>query len=339
MNNELGVCIVGCGFMGSVHAERWQANSNARIVAVVDKLDDRAEKLANLYKLDTYYHDYKEAIALPGVDIVSVCIPTCLHPEVTIAAADLGKHVLCEKPIALSLDEADKMIAAGERNGVKLGLGFMRRFSPVLADLRAYLEAGNLGRPAMYTAFDIREMRPKLEMHDASANGGPVIDMAVHLLDLWAYIFDSQPVEVFAQGLTLAENRPELINIAEAAIDTATIVVRYASGDIGTFVVSWGLPSKVNPEGRPDQIYGPQGLGEIYYIMNKQEFRVMKKGGVWETASISHEDMYQNQINDFAQSILEDKPLSVSALDGKRALMSALAACDAIRTGEPVFFE
>ncbi len=338
-SKKLGVCIVGCGDMGSTHAERWQNLDQAQIVAVVDQDEARAEKLAHRHGLDTWHTDYRIAVGLAQVDVVSVCVPTCDHPEVTIFAANQGKHALCEKPIALTLTDADRMQAAAEANGVKLGLGFMRRYSPMTDELKAWLGEEKLGRPVMYHATDIREIRPKLEMHDAQANGGPVIDMGVHLFDGWSYIFDSPPVKVFAHGLKLARGRQELARIAELAYDTALIVVHYKSGDIGNFVVSWGLPPGVVPASRPDQIMGPKGMISLGYGITHQEAQAHQTGGEPETFSTSNQDMYQLEITDFARAILEDQPPKTTAAEGKAALKVALAAIESMQSGEPVFLE
>ena len=334
MNKKLGICIVGCGYMGNIHAGCWDNNPGTEIVAVVDLDESRADKMATEYKLDGYFTDYLDAIALPEVDIVSVCVPTNLHAEVTIAAAELGKHVLCEKPITLTLEASDRMIAAAAENKVKLGLGFMRRHSPVLLALKQQLTSGKFGRPVLYNASDVRELRPKRAMHDADTNGGPVVDMAVHLIDLWTFIFDSKPVSVSAQGLSLARDRPEVNHIDRVAIDTAALTVKFDSGDIGNFVVSWGLPPKVTPQGSPDQIYGPDGLGEVYYTRNKQELRLMQEGAAWLTLSVSHQDMYQNQIDKFTRWVLEDAVFPATGEDGKSALRVALGALEAIRYRE-----
>ncbi len=338
MNEKPGVCIVGCGYMGQIHAERWSRVPEAQVVAVVDIDPQRAERLAHQCRLEAYYSDYQDAIGLPLVDVVSVCIPTSQHAEVVIASAELGKHVLCEKPMALTLDQADRMMAAAEANQVKLGVGFMRRHSPVVQDLRNLLAEGKFGRPVFYHASDVRELRPKREMHDAHVNGGPVIDMVVHLIDLWATIFDSHPVSVYAQGLKIAEDRPEISHIAEVAVDTATVLVNYASGDIGTFVVSWGLPPKVVPPGHPDQFYGPKGLGEAYYHGNQQELRLMREGGAWKTLSISHQDMYQHEVAAFARWVLQDDPFPTQGQEGRLALQVALGAIESIRTGRVIRF-
>jgi predicted dehydrogenase len=322
--------------MGTIHAQRWNALPHARVIAVVDIKPDRAERLAGACGLDKWYLDYREAVSRDDVNVVSVCIPTCLHAEVTVFAAERGKHVLSEKPMALTIEGADAMIEAAARSGVKLGIGFMRPYSPVQEQARAWLAAGNLGRPLAYHSLDARELRPKREMHDASANGGPVIDMGVHLFDGWARLFAAEPVEVFAAGHKLAQGRPELSHIAEIAVDTATVVVRYASGDTGTFVCSWGLPPGVVPPGGPDIIFGPRGALHLTYNMTHQEARWLKEGGAWETIAVCDEDMYQREIASFARCILEDRSLVADGAAGRAALRVALAAVESIRTDRPV---
>jgi predicted dehydrogenase len=335
MIKNIGVCIVGCGFMGQTHAKSWTAVPEAQVVAVADLIPERGQALARQFECE-HFLDYTEAISRPDVNVVSVCVPTNYHAEVTITAAQLGLHVLCEKPIALTMDQAEDMIVAARENQVKFGLGFMRRHSSVVTDLKARLASGELGRPVLYNASDVRELRPKRVMHDAKVNGGPVIDMAVHLIDLWNTIFDSPPVSVTAQGLTIGRDRPEIAQIMDKAIDTATIIVKYASGDIGSFVVSWGLPLKVNPNQHHDQIYAPNGLAELYYAANQQELRLMRENGVWQTLSISHQDMYQAQVRAFADWVLKDEPFPATGSTGKLALQVALAAIKSINTGQTI---
>lgn len=333
---KLGVCIVGSGDMGTKHAERWNNLPEAEVVAVVDVVEARAVNLAQIHRLDTWYTHYGPAISLPEVDVVSVCVPTCDHADVSIAAANQGKHVLCEKPMALTLAQVEDMVTAARKNEVKLGLGFMRRYSSITADLKAWLAQGDMGRPVMYHAVDVRELRPKREMHDVEANGGPIIDMGVHLYDGWRTIFDSPPVRVFAQGLKLAQEQPALSHIQKIAYDTASVVVHYASGDIGNFVVSWGLPPGVTPPGRPDHIFGPNGLAEVEYGITHQEVRLSQSGYDSQVIFASDEDMYQLEINDFARAVLDGRPPATKAEDGQSSLKVALAALESIQTGQAV---
>jgi predicted dehydrogenase len=133
--------------------------------------------------------------------------------------------------------------------------------------------------------------------------------------------------------LKLAQHRPQLAHIHDIAYDTATIQVRHASGDVGTFVVCWGLPPAVNPEGLPDRIMGPKGLAQTFYGMAHQQVDVMREGGAWETVATSRKDMYQVEIARFAEWVLEDRPFPATGAEGLAALRVALAALESVETG------
>jgi predicted dehydrogenase len=300
-------------------------------------LEERAQAFADRYQLKRYYTDYRQAAVLPDVDVVSVCTPTCLHAEMSIFCVEHGKHVLCEKPMALTLEQAQQMLTAAAEHPTHLGIGFMRRHSPILHRLRDELAGGKIARPVIYTASDIRQVRPKLAMHDPHQNGGPVIDMAVHLIDTWRYVFQSEPVYVCAQGLTLAKDRPELASLPSLAIDSAVITVTFASGDIGNFNVCWGLPPGVNPNGLPDQIISPHGLAQIHWSTNQQSLRWMSEGGDWQILADSNQDLYQQEISAMAEAILDHEAFPATPQDGYAALQVAMAALESIKTGKGVY--
>ena len=332
----LRVCILGCGYMGNIHAGCWAKVPEAQVVAVVDILEERASRLAGDLGLDRFYTEYREAIGLPQVNLVSVCIPTHLHAAASIYAMERGKHVLTEKPIALDLQQAETMIAAARQNGVKFSVGLMRNHTPVMAELKSWLDKGRLNHPAIYWASDIREIRPKLEMHDKNANGGPVIDMGVHLFATWLHLFGSKPREVYAQGFTFAQERPEMAHISHKAIDSATITVRFESGDVGNFLVSWGVPPGVVPTPMPEMMLTASGVLQVTFGANHQQASFQREGGAWETISVSDENMYEREIQDFAHAILKNQPPLVSGEQGRAALRVSLAALESIRMGTPV---
>lgn len=332
----LRVCIVGCGYMGRIHADCWSQVPEAQVVAVVDILEDRASQLAGEMGLERYFTDFHEAISLPKVNVVSVCIPTYLHAAASIYAMERGKHVLTEKPIALDLQQANDMIAAACQSGVKFSVGLMRNHSPVIAELKGWLGKGRLNHPVLYWASDIREIRPKREMHDPNANGGPVIDMAVHLFATWQYLFGSPVQEVYAHGFTFAQERPELAHIPQKAIDTATVTVRFETGDVGNFLVSWGIPPGVVPPPMPEVLLTDSGVSHITFGANQQHASLQREGGEWETIAASDENMYLREVQDFAGAILQSRQPLVSGEQGRAALQVSLAALESNLVGAPV---
>ncbi|MEM7114435.1 MAG: Gfo/Idh/MocA family oxidoreductase [Chloroflexota bacterium] len=337
MKKTLGVCVIGCGAMGKLHARLWDGLPNAQVVAVMDVDETAVSQQLTTLPHAKGYADYKTAISQPSVDVVSVCIPTNLHPEVAIYAAEQGKHVLCEKPIALTLDDADAMIAAAKKAGVKFAVGLMRRYSPITEQLRQWLDEGNLGRPIMALASNVMELRPKRAMHNAHGNGGPVIDMLIHYVDTWKTILDAQPISVVAQGLTLAKDRPEIAQFEQKAVDTASIMIRFDSGDLATFVVSWGVPPGTTlPQQLGDQFYGAKGILQVKYGAEQTVKWLPENANGWQPLFHADTNMYQLEIEAFANCILHDLPILTRGEDGRLGLQVSLAALESIRTGNSV---
>ncbi len=276
---RLGVCIVGAGTMGRNHARAWASVPEAQIVAIADVDDARAHDLAAEYGVERIFTDYRQAADRPEVQIVSVCVPAYFHPEVTIFAAEHGKHVLCEKPIALTTEKAMAMIDAGRSNRTRLGIGFQLRHLQTTKDLIRLLGEGVIGRPVMWVYSFAMPIRPKLAMHDMlTGNGGPVVDFCPHRFDLWRIAFQSEPISVEAQGLVLARDRPELRGLGQLAMDTASLMVRYQSGDVGALTITWGLPPGVSGGGLAE-IWGPKGLIQP----ELDRIRVLTEGGREDT--------------------------------------------------------
>ena len=203
-NNKLRVCIVGTGARGNAHAKAWAASGEADVVAVVDVLADRAQELAAAYDAPHVFTDYHEAVQRDDIDVVSICTPAFYHEEVTVFAAEHGKHMLSEKPLAMRLDQADRMIAVLEKTGVVFVVNFQSRFGDAPAAVRQCYRDHALGSPLMFRMHAASSIRPKIAMHDMErGNGGPLNDFMCHYFDYWRWLTGSDPVRVSAQGFTL----------------------------------------------------------------------------------------------------------------------------------------
>ncbi len=331
MVKSLGIAVIGAGSMGTRHTIGWSTLENARLVAVSDPIEERARNLKEKYGFETWTKDYKAAIDRGDVDVVSVCTPAYYHPEVTIFAAERGKHILCEKPIALTLEAADEMIKACKRNRVFLEIGFQRRYTEDSVRLAALLQGGVIGRPVMFTAHSGVEIRPKRAMHDMrKGNGGPIIDNCCHLFDLWRMIFDADPVRVTARGFTFAKGRPELSHIEELAPDTGAIIVEHSSGDLGVITITWGLPPGLSVPSYTD-ILGPMGV-----IFPGSNQIIIRKEGKEEKIDLAPMEAKAAQIHYFAKVILGEAELKVNGENGRVALQVSLAALKSMERGEPV---
>jgi len=335
MTKSLGVTVIGAGEMGSQHTYGWSALENVELVAVVDPIKERAIKLKREYGFKAWMQDYREAINRDDVDVVSVCTPAYFHPEITIYAAERGKHVLCEKPIALTLKDADEMIRTCKKNEVFLEIGFQRRYMERYMKLETLLREETIGRPTMYVRSSAAEIRPKRAMHDLKrGNGGPIIDACCHFFDIWRVLFSSEPVWVMARGFTFAEGHPKLVHIEELAPDTGTLNVEYKSKDLGVIIVSWGLPRGVRISGS-EYILGAKGA----IILASKQIILKKEDGKEEKISFIPANAKVRQVHHFARVLMGEAKPRVTGEDGRVALQVSLAALKSMKKKKPVTIE
>ena len=317
---KLNVAIIGCGAMGQNHATQWMAVEDAEIAAVSDPIQERREKMAESTGAAAY-SDYRDAILHEGVNVVSVCTPVCFHAEISVFAAEHGRHVLCEKPIALTLEQADEMIRVARFNNVLLSTSFQCRGFSRNINYRQLLREGAFGGPIFVRYMDIREVRPKLAMHRRSMNGGPVIDMAGHYFDTMRFITGEEPVSVSARGHVYGRGKERLASIDDLAIDAAEILVNFTGGHVLSVFVNWGMPE------------GFRGFGEEYIVGPAMSARV--EGGQVRLRFPDREETFEAnagnppgssvRINDLAAAIREGRQPEVTGEDGRVALAVRLA--------------
>ena len=321
--DSLGVIVVGAGDMGARHAHHWHT-IGAAVIAIVDPDAARAEAVAALVGAEAH-SDVGTLFDRDDVHVVSVCTPTYLHAAATVAALESGKHVLCEKPAALTLHDAVAMQRAAARSGRQLRIGFMRRFDPAYRPLMDFTERA--GKPLLAQAAITAGVRPKRLMHDAMANGGPIIDMCCHVFDLWGRMLGGEPVAVSARGYTFSDDKPELAGIAQRALDSALITLEYEGGSVGQIQVSWGLPSGIEPVERHTYV-GPAGMVSVDW---PRHITLRDADGVtrWRSRGV---DPYLAEITQFRREIVEGAPREVPDIGaGIAALRVSLAVLEAIR--------
>jgi predicted dehydrogenase len=195
-----GVAILGAGFMGGVHAAGWRALAERASVAVVfSRSAERAERLADSSAARATT-DLDDAIADPSVDVVDICLPTTLHRDAVERAFAAGKHVLLEKPIALTAEDADAIIATAERSGRLLMVGLVLRFWPEYVELERRVAAGEVGRPLVVST---QRLSPPADwtdwIRDPSLSGGVPVDLLVHDFDQMNALL-GRPREIFARA-------------------------------------------------------------------------------------------------------------------------------------------
>ena len=355
MDRPLRVAVIGAGAMGQRHLNGWQQVPGVQVVALADVNSELAARAAAERNIPVAVSDYRQAIDRPEVDAISVCTPACFHPAVTIFAAQAGKHVLCEKPVALSLAEADAMIAAAEAHGVQLVIGFMTRMAKGLPIVQRLIGPEGIGRPVLYRAHQLARVRPKLMMHELHGNGGPIVDTCCHNFDVWSLLFGA-PRRVYARGWVWGEGKPSLAPIKEYAIDTAAMLIEYEQGDVADMTISWGMPEAFGRHGADEEeLLGPNGVlrGDF-----RRELRYIDGDGQETVYGNRAAAMYDDEIATFARRLRGDgtggladgvtavtQPITDDAAaalplaggaDGRRALAMSLAVLDSIRTGQVI---
>lgn len=191
------VAIIGCGFMGRMHASVYSALPNADLVAVVDHREEKYEEFG--------VHGFASLSELfdnAEVDAIDICLPTYLHKDATIAGADAGKHVFCEKPMALALGQADEMIEACDNAGIRLMIGHCIRFWPEYAYLKNLVDSGRFGRLRSINLTRYGEYphwSSENWLGDESKSGGGALDMHIHDTDFALYLF-GKPDTVYSRG-------------------------------------------------------------------------------------------------------------------------------------------
>ena len=329
---KLGVAIVAAGARGKAHADAWAALPDTEVRVVADVDDARARELAEAHTAE-WTGDGLAAATRDDVDIVSVCTPAAYHATYVVPAAQAGKHVLCEKPMALSLDDADQMIAAARDNEVVLSFSFQGQFRESTAKVRELVAAGEIGRPIMIRQVHGAEIRPKLAMHDRlHGNNGPFVDTFCHSLTAWRTWLQSEPVCVKASGMTLARDAEELRGIAELAVDTGAALVEFASCDVGEFSASWGLPKGVRAGGLT-QMLGPKGT----MVPGRGSISITKRGGEETTVpNLATGNENIDQAKHFVACVRREcEPVNTGA-DARIALQVSLAALESMATGQTV---
>lgn len=332
---NLNVCIVGCGPRGRTHAAAWRKIEGARVVAVCDIRRDRLSALSEETGA-TAYEDRHAAIRHSGVTVVSQALPTCHHAEVAIEAAGLGKHVFGEKPLALTVEEGAALLSAFRESGTVFMPCFQYRDQFVFGEYRRAVRAGELGGPMMMQFTDVREVRPKTDMHSTSRNGGVVIDMACHIFDLMRWITGEEPERVYATGHVFGRGKPRLAGISDFAIDEASISLSMTGGHHLQMYLNWGMPEGFAGYANGHAVLGPN----LCLRPSADGVERVRGNGAVDTSSdpgtagaASANDIRIARFADVLQGRAEQ---DVTGEDALIALRLSHAALESIDSGRPV---
>ncbi|MDC3417027.1 Gfo/Idh/MocA family protein [Aquibacillus salsiterrae] len=337
--SKVKIGVIGCGSISRLrHLPEYNANNQVEIVAVCDVVKERSEEMASLYGAKSYT-DYKEVLNLDEIDAISVCLPNYLHAPVSIDALNAGKHVLCEKPMATSEEEAKAMVDASVASGKKLMIAHNQRFVASHQTAKEIIDSGKLGKIYSFkTTFGHGgPERWSIDGADSwffnkdQAFIGAMGDLGVHKADLMRYLLGE-----FTEVASFIETNAKQNTDVD---DNAVCLLRTESGIIGTLTASW---SYVAQSDNSTIIYGENGSLKLEADPEYSLIEEYRNGNV-----ISHKlDRIQTNesggqttthvIDHFIQCIIEDRTPLITGEEGMKSLQIILAALESQETKQIV---
>ncbi len=337
--NGLGFAIIGCGRIAPRHAQSIQdLQPHAKLVAVADIIESRAQNLAKKYGAEAET-DYRRLLDRKDIDVVCVCVPSGLHARIGIEAAQAGKHVIVEKPIALSLTDADTLTAACDAAKVKLTVVLQNRFNPPMQDLKRLVDSGKLGRLLLGNAT-VRWYRPQEYYEDGwhgtwAMDGGALMNQSIHHIDALQWLM-GEVESVFAYTATLA-HRME-------AEDTGVAVLRFKGGALGV-VEGSTITYPENLEGSL-ALFGEHGSVKVGgTALNRKVLWKVKGELEHEREMLTREQVdppsvygysHKAVIAEMMAAIQEDREPSANATEARKSLALVLAIYASARIGKAV---
>lgn len=336
MGSKLRVGIIGCGGIGKVHASAYRILETGEIAAVCDIKEDRVNKLAARYDAKPYL-DYKEMLQ-EDLDMVHICTPHHIHAEQAVTAMRAGKNVLTEKPMAISLEDADKMIETSEEMGVKFGVIFQNRYNGSSVFVKEAVDTGKLGK-LLGARASVCWYRP-MSYYTGSdwkgrwidEGGGVLIDQAIHTIDLMQWIVGD--IDWLHGSMATRAHDLEVEDVAEA-------YVKFMNGVDGVIYATnlYSYDADVELE-----IHGENGVAKIVKDNATMRLSGQEPIDYFEppiddvAGKACYGLSHKTEIGLFHDAILNDGPVPVSGREGRKALEVVLAMYESARSGLPVKF-
>ncbi|WP_295723081.1 Gfo/Idh/MocA family protein [uncultured Methanobrevibacter sp.] len=312
----INVGVIGVGAMGYNHARVYYKLEEANLIAVSDVSERTLKKVSEKYNAKAY-SNYEDLLNDPEIQVVSVCVPTTHHHGVVMAAIEHGKHVLVEKPIAFTLEEAEEMIEAAHKKGVILGTGHVERFNPAVQKAKELIGNDVIGDIVSASAKRVGPFPPRIK------DVGVTIDLAIHDLDVMYYLFDEDVKKVYASmGSILEKCEYE---------DHAEIMVNFAGGMAGMLEVNWLTPYKR----REISITGTAGIISVDYIDQSIDVH----GKFAQDIEIEHKEPLGEELSSFLNAVKNNEKPVITGEDGLNALKMVIAANKSSKSKQPISFE
>lgn len=326
---KVNIGVIGVGRIGRLHARNLKYQvPGSKVLAVADIFEKSAREVAAQLEIPIAEKDYRILLENKDIDAVVICSSTDTHAQIISEAAQAGKHIFCEKPIALDVDKIDQAITAVKKAGVKLQVGFNRRFDPSFKKAKELVAKGTIGTPHLVRITSRDPEPPPISYIKVS--GGIFLDMMIHDFDMARYLLNQEVVELMAVGSCLIDPA-----IGEAGdIDTAIVTLKYEKGAWGTIDNSrkavYGYDQRI-------EIFGSEGC---ITVENKKPTGVIVNGAndIRSDKPVfffieRYREAYLAEMEEFIKCIQENKETPVGGFDGKISVQMGYAAKESLTKG------
>jgi len=342
---KLGIGIIGCGNIANKqHLANYARNPRAQVVAVSDVDLDRATATAERWDIKAYFQDYHDLLAHPDVEAVSVTTWPGAHAGPVIEAAQAGKHIMCEKPLAATLEEADAMVAAAEQAAVKFTVGYQTRFGNLWPTLKLLLDEGTIGR---VQAINLVSCAPSAHytpwfLRKAQAGGGVLMDWGSYTAYMINWLMG--PVAtvygVYARFREESYAGGALVPDADVE-DTVAATLLFRSGAVGTWYTTWAAVARhshTSVDGSHGSILmrGGAGEGPSVFTTRIDEPSHLRGWRQLPMTEVPLADLHYRKLANFVDAVLDDTPLAMTGAEGRDAIELVMAIYQSAETGQPV---
>ncbi|CAM4210882.1 Gfo/Idh/MocA family oxidoreductase [Paenibacillus alkaliterrae] len=345
------IAVIGTGSISSAHLDAYKDNPNANLYAVCDLNEERARKAAEKYGATKVYTDYRELLTDPVIEAVSICTWNNTHAEISIAALEAGKHVLVEKPLCRTVEEALHIQEAVEKSGKVLQVGFVRRYDTNAQLLRSMADRGEFGEIYYAKASSIRRLgNPGGWFSDIErSGGGPLIDIGVHMIDLcWYMMGRPKPVSVSANTYHKLGNRSNVRNLSfyqaadydanhNTVEDMANALIRFENGASLLVDVSFTLHAK-SDEGMV-RLFGEKGGFEIdpeVVIVTEQNDTILNVSPQIDHKSFNFPSAFKNETSHFIDCVRNGKQPISPVEDGVEVMKMLVGIYESAKKGAEI---
>lgn len=331
--------IIGAGLIGDLHALVYSRLPQVNLVAVCDVDEQRANDLAKKYGVKHVYKDYRELLANPDIDAVSIVTPDFAHRDITVASAEAGKHILVEKPLATTLEDAETIAAAVKKTGVKLMVDFQNRCNPPFVNAKEKIERGEIGKPTYMYARLSNTTYVATKMLSWAAQSSVLWFLGSHILDLACWLFNDEPKRVFSvsrSGILQAKG----VDTPDFYVTT----VEFKNGGVAMLENAWILPEsepsvfnfKVEVLGAKGSIYTNTSDHRATQMYSETKEVLPDVLGILPTSPYRTGGFMLEAVAQFVDAILYDRPLLATVEDGLRVTKVLAAVEESVRCGQPV---